>query len=99
MPQKGVKLKKAGLSFVLLLLQLLTQFFLLLLGLPFKSTKMGASAGAKGSFLQNFLNEGRLCAMVVEEEREREIERHGTVVCVFRRSSLHCEVFFSKAST
>ncbi len=48
-PRKGVKLKKVNLSVVLLLLQLLTQFCVLLLGLPFKSTKMGASAGAQAA--------------------------------------------------
>jgi hypothetical protein len=81
MPQKGVKLKKANLSFVLLLLQLLTQFFLLLLGLPFKSTKMGASAGAKGSFLQNFLN-GRQTLRDGCGGRERKGDREARYRCL-----------------
>ena len=65
MPPKGVKVKKANLSLALLLLHLLTQFFFLLVVLPFKSKKMEASAVAKGNFLQNFLNQRILCAIVV----------------------------------
>ena len=67
MPPKGVKVKKANLSLALLLLHLLTQLFFLLVVLPFKPKKMDASAVAKGTFLQNFQKQRRLCAIVVEE--------------------------------